>query len=133
MQDHEHDIFLWLERPVIAEMRAVLDWAHKHALREDIRCRDAGGSGIGKHPSDRRFEDIVVHFNREAKMFFRIIVRKGLNRILMMDDKKHNDLIDIVAHDVRVADKEYFINCYLSSTLLGQMRRRFALTEQVRY
>ena len=132
MQEHEYDVFLWLKRPVIAEMRAVLDWAHKHALREDIRCRDIGGNGIDKYPSDRKFEDIVVHFNREAKMFFRIIVRKGLNRVLLMDDKKYADLIDIVAHDVRVAEKEYFINCYLSSTLLCQMRRRFALTEQMR-
>jgi hypothetical protein len=65
-------------------------------------------------------------------MFFRIIVRKGMNRILLMDDKKHSDLIDIVAHDIRVAGKEYFINCYLSSALLGPMRRRFALTERIR-
>ena len=86
-----------------------------------------------RYPSCKNFEDIVKHFNREAKMFFRIIVRKGMNRILLLDDKKQADLIDIVAHDVRVADKEYFINCYLSSSLLVRMKRRFALTEQVRY
>ena len=98
MQNHEHDVFLWLKRPVIAEMRAVLDWAHKRALREDIRCRDIGNNGRDKYPSDRKFEEIVGYFNREAKMFFRIIVRKGMNRILLIDDKGDADLIDIVAH-----------------------------------
>mgnify|MGYP001599197213 CR=1 FL=1 len=63
-------------------------------------------------------------------MFFRIIVRKGMNRILLIDDKGDADLIDIVAHCIPVAGKEYFINCYLSSALLGQLKRRFALTEQ---
>ncbi len=127
MQNHEHDVFLWLKRPVIAEMRAVLDWAHKRALREDICCRDAGGNGIDKYPSDRKFEEIVGYFSRESKMFFRIIVRKGLNRFLAIDDKSYADLIDVVAHSVRAEGKEYFINCYLSSALLSQMKRRFAL------
>jgi hypothetical protein len=133
MQNHEQDVFLWLEHPVIAEMRAVLDWAHKRALREDIRYRDIGDNGIDKYPSERKFEEIVGHFSHESKMFFRIIVRKGLNRFLVIDDKKHADLLDIVAHGVQVAGKEYFINCYLSSALLGQMKRRFALTEHIRY
>lgn len=88
MQDYECDIFLWLKHPVIAEMRAVLDWAHKCALREDIRCRDIAGNGIDKYPSDRRFEEIVGNFNRESKLFFRIIVRKGLNRFMVIDRKK---------------------------------------------
>ncbi len=132
MQKYEHDVFLWLKRPVITEMRAVLGWAHKHALREDIRCRERVG-GIDKYSSDRKFDDIIGHFNRESKLFFRIIVRKGLNRFMAIDRKKHADLIDIGVHCVRIEDKEYFINCYLSSTLLGRMKRRFALTENVRY
>lgn len=130
LKDNQQDIFLWLKHPVIAEMRVVLDWAHERALREDLRCRDVGSSGINKYPSDRKFEEIVRHFSRESKMFFRIILRKGLNRFLAIDDKKHIDLIDVGVHCVRIAEKKYFINCYLSSDLLGQMKRRFVLTEQ---
>ncbi len=131
MQKHENDVFLWLKRPVIDEMLAVLGWAHKHALREDIRCREREG-GIDKYPSDRKFEDIVGHLNRKSKLFFRIIVRKGLNRFMAIDRKKYADLIDIGIHCVCIEEKEYFINCYLSSTLFGRMKRRFALTENVR-
>ena len=67
----EQDIFLWLKRPVITKMRAVLEWARKRALRKDIRCEEIGS--WEKHPSDRNFEDIVSHIDRYAKSFFRII------------------------------------------------------------
>ena len=36
----EWDIFLWLKRPTIANIKAVLEWAHKRALREGIRLSE---------------------------------------------------------------------------------------------
>jgi len=126
----KQDIFLWLKRPVIAEMRAVLEWAHKRALREDIRYEDIGG-GLEKHPSDKKFEDIVSHIDRDSKGFFRIIVRKGFNRWMALDDAKKSDILDIGIHCVEIGAKYYHINFYLSATLLGQLRRKFPVTEHL--
>ena len=128
----EQDIFLWLKHPIIAEMRLLLKWAHKRALREDIRYREIRGGGAEKYPSDRQVEDIASHIDRNSKMFFRVIIRKGLNYFMALDDEKRADLLDIGIHCVRIAEKEYYVNCYLSSTLLGQLKRRFALTENLR-
>ena len=121
----ERDIFLWLKRPVIAEMRAVLEWAHERALRKDIRCD--GPDWRKKYPSDRSFEDILSHINQKAKGFFRIIVRKGW--LGFMVNKEDCDILDIGIHCVRIRDKEYYLNLYLDAALLKALKRRFALTE----
>jgi len=123
------DIFLWLKRPVISEMRSVLEWAHGHALRKDIRYKIGGG--IDEHPSDMPFEDIVSRINRDSKNFFRIIVRKGMNRMLFLDKTKQPDLLDICIHCVDIKSKSYRVNLYLSGNLLGQLKRQFALTEHI--
>ena len=110
-------------------MQEVLDWAHKHALREDIRCSKLGE--VEKDQSDLRFGEIVKHLDRKAKLFFRIIVRKGMNQLMLLDDKRRNDLLDICIHCVRVGEKYYDINFYLSAALLGQLKRKFSLSEDV--
>ena len=110
-------------------MQEVLDWAHKHALREDIRCSKLGE--VEKDQSDLRFGEIVKHLDRKAKLFFRIIVRKGMNQLMLLDDKRHNDLLDICIHCVRVGEKYYDVNFYLSAVLLGQLKRKVSLSEDV--
>jgi len=89
----ERDIFLWLKRPTIAQMKEVLRWAHKRALRADIRCKDPGL--IPEYPSEIGFDSILRHVDRKAKGFFRIIVRKGMNEMLRLDKGKQQDLLDI--------------------------------------
>lgn len=125
----EMDIFLWLKRPVISEMRAVLEWAHRRALREDIRCAEI--DEVEKYPSDRGFSDIMTHIRRDDKNFFRIILRKGMNRFMALDNKKESDILDICIHCVKIGSKFYYINLYLSSTLLGNLKRKFSLTEHI--
>lgn len=34
------DVFMCLRHPTIVEIRSVLEWAHKHALRTDVSCLD---------------------------------------------------------------------------------------------
>lgn len=128
-QRSQRDVFLWLRRPVVAEMRAVLGWAHKHALRKDIRCSKLGE--VEQDRSDLKFEDIVKHLDRKAKLFFRIIVRKGMNRLMLLDGKKRDDLLDICIHCVQIGEKYYYVNLYLSAVLLGQLRRKFSLSEDI--
>lgn len=55
----ERDVFLWLKRPTITNIKAVLEWAQKRALREDIRYKDHGG--VDAYPSDMKFVDILHH------------------------------------------------------------------------
>jgi hypothetical protein len=123
------DIFLWLKRPVISEMRSILEWAHSHALRKDIRYK-IGGS-IKEYPSDIPFEAIVSRLGRDSKKFFRIIVRKGMNKMLLLDKTKQSDLLDVCVYCVDIKSKSYRVNLYLSGNLLGQLKRRFAVTEHV--
>lgn len=121
------DIFLWLRRPVIAEMRSVLKWAYGHALSKDIRYRIGGG--IDEHPTDIPFEDIVSRIGRNSKNSFRIIVRRGMNKMMALEKTKQPDLLDICIHGVDIKSKTYRVNLYLSGNLLGQLKRRFAVME----
>lgn len=123
------DIFLWLKRPIISEMRSVLEWAHRHALRKDIRYKIGGG--IEEYPTDISFDDIVSRIGRNSKNFFRIIVRKGMNKMMALDKTTQPDLLDICIHCVDIKSKSYRINLYLSGNMLGQLKKRFALTEHI--
>ncbi len=125
----ERDIFLWLKRPTIAQMKEVLRWAHKRALRADIRCKDPGL--IPEYPSEIGFDSILRHVDRKAKGFFRIIVRKGMNEMLRLDKGKQQDLLDICIFSVRVGEKDYYMNFYLSAGLLGALKRKFPMSEGI--
>lgn len=126
---YEQDIFLWLKRPTIANIKAVLEWAHKRVLRKDIRCKNPGA--VDTHPSEMEFEDILRHVNRTAKLFFRIIVRKGMNEMIRLDDKRQKDLLDICLFSVRAGDKDYDMNFYLSAGLIGALKRKFPVSEKI--
>ena len=80
-----------------------------------------------QYPSDRKYEDIAPHIGRKAKLFFRIIVRKGMNRFMQLDDKKRVDLLDIGVHCVHIDDKKYFIVLETESFLHGHKIVREAL------
>ena len=119
----ERDIFLWLKRPTIAQMKEVLRWAHKRVLRADIRYRKEGRES---YPSDKDFESILKHVDRTAKLFFRIIVRKGMNDMLRMDSPDQKDLLDFFI-SVTVDRKYYDMNLYVSAKLLGVLKRKFPM------
>ncbi len=125
----EHDMFLWLKQPTIANIKALLEWARKHALREDIRYRVGGG--VEFYPSDMELVDILQYVDRSAKLFFRIIIRKGMNQMMCLDDKKQNDLIDICLFSVSTGSKNYYMNFYLSAALLGALKRKFPVSEKI--
>jgi len=125
----ERDIFLWLKRPTIAQMKEVLRWAHERALRAHIRCKDPGL--IQEYPSEIGFDIILRRVDRTAKGFFRIIVRKGMNEMLHLDKGKQKDLLDICIFAVRVGEKDYYMNFYLSAGLLGPLKRKFPMGEEI--
>ncbi|HPB68976.1 MAG TPA: hypothetical protein PKU74_08745, partial [Candidatus Omnitrophota bacterium] len=69
--------------------------------------------------------------DRKAKGFFRIIVRKGMNEMLRLDKGKQQDLLDICIFSVRVGEKDYYMNFYLSAGLLGALKRKFPMSEGI--
>jgi len=125
----ERDIFLWFKRPTIANIKAVLEWAEKRALHENIRYRIGGG--VDFYPSDMEFAEILRYVDRSAKLFFRIIVRKGMNEMMRFDDKKKKDLLDIGLFSVSAGGKKYYMNFYLSAGLLGALKRKFPVSEKI--
>ena len=124
----ERDVFLWLKRPTIANIRAVLQWAQKRALKSDIRCRNLGE--IGECPPEMDFENILRDIDRKAKLFFRIVVRKGMNDMLHLDSKKRRDLLGLCI-SVWAGKKEYDVVFYLGVGSLGSLKRKFSMSEEI--
>jgi len=123
------DIFMCLQHPTIAEICSVFKWAHKHVLRTDISYLDVSRD-FGRQPSTKTLEEIVNHINREAKPYFRIIIRRDFNWFLLLTDKKHTeDLIEIAIRGIEIDSKEYFIQCFLKKELLKKLKRKFMLFE----
>ena len=125
----ERDVFLWLTRPTITNIKTVLEWAQKRALRQDIRYKEGGG--VDSYPSEMKFADILRHVDRSAKLFFRIIVRKGMNEMLRLDNKKQKDLIDVCLFSVSIGDKRYDMNFYLSASQIETLKRKFSVSENI--
>ena len=99
------------------------------ALREDIRYKESGG--VDSYPAEMEFVDILRHLDRSAKLFFRVIVRKGMNEMLRLDNKKQKDLIDVCLFSVSIGDKHYDMNFYLSASQLGTLKRKFPVSEEI--
>jgi len=127
----EQDIFYWLKRSTITEVRAVLNWAHKRAMRTDVYCSDTVKM-VRKQSSDRPFEDVVYHVNGGSKSYFRIILRKNRNWFLLLTDKLHiEDMLEIGIRGVEIDGEEYFIHSYLKKEMLSKLRRKFLLREDI--
>ena len=127
----EQDIFYWLKRSTITEVRAVLNWARKRAMRTDVYCSDTAKM-VRKQSSDRPFEDVMRYINREARSYFRIILRKNRNWFLLLTDKLHiEDMLEIGIRGVEIDGEEYFIHSYLKKEILSKLRRKFLLREDI--
>ncbi|GEM_PF-2313183 len=128
----KQDVFYWLKRPTITRIRAVLEWADKHALRTDISFRDDSGVSRRK-ATDKTFEEVMKRINGKAKPYFRVILRKNQNWFLLLSNKKHiEDLIEIGIRGIEIDSNEYFIHCFLKKELMNQLKRKFQLAEDVR-
>jgi hypothetical protein len=125
------DIFYWLNRPTIANIKAVLIWANERAMRTDVDCSDRAKM-IRRQHSDKPFEEVVRHINRGSKAYFRIILRKDRNWFLLLTDKLHiEDMLEIGICGVEVDGEEYFTFSYLKKEMLRKLRRKFLLKEDV--
>ena len=60
----ERDVFLWLKRPTITNIKTVLEWAHKRAMRTDVYCSDTA-KDVRKEYSDRPFEEALTYLKKE--------------------------------------------------------------------
>jgi len=127
----DQDLFLWLKRPTITEVRAVLNWAHKRAMRTDIFSSDTA-KDVRKDYSDKPFEDVVRQINGKSKSYFRVILRKDRNWYLLLTDKLHiEDMLEIGIRGVEIDGEEYFIHSYLKKEMLSKLRRKFSLSEDI--
>ena len=123
------DIFYWLKRPTVAGVRAVLNWAHKRAMRTDVYCSDTA-KDVRKEYSDRPFKEVLRHINGKSKSYFRVILRKDRNWYLLLTDNLHiEDMIEIGIRGVDIDDEEYFIHSYLKKEMLGKLKRKFSFKE----
>ena len=93
--EYVRDIFLWLERDTIPEIRDVFNWALEHALLSEVSFLD-GSSFARKTTTDITVDELLKHINSGTKKYFRIIVRRNFNWFLLLSDKGHiEDLIEI--------------------------------------
>lgn len=123
------DIFFRLPHPTIAEIRSIFEWANKHALKTHISCLEVSKSW-SRIPSSKSFDDVVDFINRQAKPYFRIVLRKNMNWFAVLAEERHiEDVIEIAIRGIEIDEKEYFIQCYLKKELLGRLKSKFAVTE----
>ena len=128
MDTTERDVFLWLKRPTVAQMKEALQWAHKRALRTDICYSNIGD--VNHYPSDIDFDSILKQVDKKSTVFFRIVVRRGLNEMFQADSADQQDLLGLFI-SVWVDKKEYDVCLYLSTGLLGSLRRKFPMGENI--
>ena len=129
-EQYRKDLFLWLERPVIAQMKEVLVWAEKRAKRITARKADLY-SGRERIDADTPAQVIISSIKREDKDLFRIVLRRGLNEFLSIPDVKSKDILDIGISCVNIDGKFYYLNMYVDGVKMPELRRRFKLTEEL--
>jgi len=129
MRNQQQDIFYWLKRPTIAEIRAVLNWAHEWAMRTDVNCSDRAKM-VRRQRCDKPFEEVVRYVNGESKSYFRVILRKDRNWFLLLTDKLHiEDMLEIGISGVEIDGEEYFTFSYLKKEMLSKLKRKFSFKE----
>lgn len=127
----EQDLFLWLKRPTIANVKAVLTWAGERAMRTDVDCSDKAKM-VRRQSSDKPFEEVVRHINGKSKSYFRVILRKNRNWFLLLTDKLHiEDMLEIGIRGVEIDGEEYFTFSYLKKEMLSKLRKNFLFGEDI--
>ena len=126
----QQETFYWLKHPTIAEIRAVLNWAHARAMKTHIFCSDRAKM-VRKQASEKSFEEVVRYINRESKPFFRVIFRKDMNWFLLLSDKLHiKDMLEIGICGIGINGEEYFIHSYLKKEMLPLLKKKFSFQKQ---
>lgn len=127
--DHEHDIFFELTQPTIANVRAVLAWAEKYAIKTAIDYLDCSKS-FSRQPSDMAFNEVLELIDKVAAQYFRIILRKNYNWFGILTNNKHlEDVIEMGIRGIMIGKKEIFVFCYLKKELFEEITGKFALTQ----
>lgn len=124
----QKDIFFCLKNSTIDKVRDLFEWGHKHAMRTDVYFWE--DTNLDKRPAKETFEEVVGYINREAKSYFRVILRKNWNWFLLLSNKKHfEDFIEICIRGIDVGSKEYFVRCFLKKELMPNLKKRFPLEQ----
>ena len=127
---YRKDLFLWLERPVISQIKEVLLWAEKHAKRITVRKENIY-SGRERIDCDVPVRTIVGNIKRDDKNLFRIVLRRGLNEFLLIPDINSKDILDIGISCVNIDGKFHYLNMYVDRVKMPTLRKRFKLTEEL--
>ena len=108
----QQDIFFCLKNSTIAKIRALFEWGHKRAMGTDVYFWE--DTNMDKRPAEETFEEVIGYINRNAKPYFRVILRKNWNWYLLLSNKKRfDDFIEICIRGIDVGSKEYFVRCFL--------------------
>jgi hypothetical protein len=129
-EQYQKDLFLWLERPVIAQIKEVLLWAEKCAKRITVRKADIY-SGRERIDSGTPAQVIINSIKRDDKNLFRIVLRRGLNEFLSIPDIKSKDILDIGISCVNIDGKFYYLNMYVDGANMPELRKRFKVNEEL--
>jgi len=125
---YERDLFFELKRLTIANVRAVLEWAHKHAMKTAIDYLDCSKS-FSRQSSDMAFHEVLELIDKKSAPYFRIILRKNFNWFGILSTDAHvEDVIEIGIRGITVGEKEIFIFSYLKKELFDDLEKQFKLS-----
>lgn len=71
-----------------------------------------------------------MYIGRNAKPYFRVILRNNWNWFLLLSNKKHfEDFIEIFIRGIDIGSKEYFVRCFLKKELMPVLKKKFSLEQ----
>ena len=128
MTEQQQDIFFCLKNSTIAKVRGLFEWSHQRAMRTDVYFWET--DNLDKRPAEETFEEVIGYIDRNAKSYFRVILRKNWNWYLLLSDKKHfEDFIEICVRGIDVGSKEFFVRCFLKKEWMPTLKKKFLLEQ----
>jgi hypothetical protein len=87
-------------------------------------------TNLDKRPAEETFEEVIGYINRNAKPYFRVILRKNWNWYLLLSNKKRfDDFIEICIRGIDMGSKEYFVRCFLRKEWMPRLKKEFSLKQ----
>ena len=122
------DDFFVLSKPTVKEVKEILAWAYKNAIRTDVDELNCSVS-VRRQKSDKPFSEVMKHVGRKAIGFFRIIYHRNFNPYLIISEtsSENVEMVEIFIRSIDVGPVEYFFFIYLEPAKLHYLRKKYEL------
>lgn len=119
-------IFYDLQKPTLKQVRSILVWGNKNALKtqiDSLNCRVS----CCRQRSDKSFEEVMGYLDKTAAGYFRMVLENSEYPII--DEFRGKTILELFVRSIDVGDVEYFIFIYLAPTKLDYLIKNYKISE----